>query len=315
MQIAAEEIQMMRQQQGLEVMDTDTGMKALYQALAGGQAQVMVAHGQTEHIKQRLLGQSIVPGDPPTCSDELASPASSTHQEPLRERASTYFKEHLANLIKSPMQQIEASAPLENYGFDSIMALRFTRALEDSFGPLSKTLLFEYPTIEDVTAYFLRTYPEQLRNVLRMEEAPVTGRQGVSSHSGQPQVRRSERIPIRPRNRLHHNPALLPTDARPGKVARTGDIAIIGLAGRYPGARDLHAFWENLCQGHDCITEIPSERWDYRHIYDPDANTSGTTSGKWGGFLEGVDEFDPLFFNISPQEAERIDPQERLFLE
>src|SRR5262249_34676889 len=92
-------------------------------------------------------------------------------------------------------------------------------------------------------------------------------------------------------------------------------IAIIGMAGRYPGARDLQEFWDNLRTGRDCITEIPAERWDHRPYFDPDKNKAGTTYSKWGGFIDGIDEFDPLFFNISPREAERMDPQERLFLE
>ena len=49
--------------------------------------------------------------------------------------------------------------------------------------------------------------------------------------------------------------------------------------------------------------------------YDVDKNKPGKTYCKWGGFLKGVNQFDPLFFNISPREAEIIDPQERLFLE
>ncbi len=98
------------------------------------------------------------------------------------------------------------------------------------------------------------------------------------------------------------------------KEAHT-DIAVIGLSGKYPLARDLHEFWERLASGTNCITEVPQERWDLAQYYHPDKLHPGTSYSKWGGFLDEVDRFDPLFFNISPVEAELIDPQERLFLE
>lgn len=93
------------------------------------------------------------------------------------------------------------------------------------------------------------------------------------------------------------------------------DIAIIGLSGRYPLAEDLTEFWKNLKEGRNCIREIPPARWDYRHYYDPEQGQVGKIYSKWGGFLDDIDKFDPLLFNISPREAERMDPQERLFLE
>jgi len=96
---------------------------------------------------------------------------------------------------------------------------------------------------------------------------------------------------------------------------QAADIAIIGLAGRYPQAEDLDQLWDNLKQGRDCVTEVPGGRWDHGAIYDPAKGVSGKTYSKWGGFLQGVDEFDPRFFNISPREAEIMDPQERLFLQ
>jgi polyketide synthase PksN len=93
-----------------------------------------------------------------------------------------------------------------------------------------------------------------------------------------------------------------------GKFRKVQDIAIVGMAGRYPKAKNLSELWENLKQGKDCIEEIPAERFEFRLRH-------GAASKYRGGFIEDVDRFDSLFFNISPREAAMLDPQERLFLE
>ena len=93
------------------------------------------------------------------------------------------------------------------------------------------------------------------------------------------------------------------------------DIAIIGFAGRYPQAPDIPAFWQNLAAGRDAITEIPSERWEHGPFFDPSRGVHGKTYSRWGGFIDGVDRFAPAFFSISRRDAERMDPQERLFLQ
>ena len=74
-------------------------------------------------------------------------------------------------------------------------------------------------------------------------------------------------------------------------------------------APDLDAFWQNLNDGVDCVEPLPRDRWsaeDYRAL---------GVSSFFGGFLEDIAGFDPLFFNISPRDAELMDPQERLFLD
>lgn len=92
-------------------------------------------------------------------------------------------------------------------------------------------------------------------------------------------------------------------------------IAIVGLSCRFPNASDPEAFWQLLHNGRDAITEVPETRWDINALYDSNPVTPGKMSTRWGGFLENVDQFDPLFFGISPREAERMDPQQRLLLE
>lgn len=93
------------------------------------------------------------------------------------------------------------------------------------------------------------------------------------------------------------------------------DIAVIGMAGRFPGARNLDEFWEKLANGVDCVTEIPPERWDVEQFYSPDSKERNKTYCRWSGMIQDADRFDPLFFNISPKEAQLMDPQQRLFLE
>ncbi|MCP2251336.1 amino acid adenylation domain-containing protein [Prauserella aidingensis] len=92
------------------------------------------------------------------------------------------------------------------------------------------------------------------------------------------------------------------------------DIAIIGVAGRFPLAEDVQSFWSNLRAGRDCVREVSPGRWRADEHFDP-AGSAGRSYSKWAGFLDDVDAFDPLLFRISPGDAEDMDPQERLFLE
>lgn len=93
-----------------------------------------------------------------------------------------------------------------------------------------------------------------------------------------------------------------------GDIEVNTDIAIIGMAGRYPSAKNVDELWENLIESKDCITDLPGERIEQRL-------KSNKLLQYRGGFISDIDKFDSLFFNISPREAEMLDPQERLFLE
>src|SRR5260370_1325734 len=90
-----------------------------------------------------------------------------------------------------------------------------------------------------------------------------------------------------------------------GKSRKTQDIAIVGMAGRYPKATNLSELWENLRQGKDCMEEIPAERYELRP-------KQGATKKYRGGFIDDADKFDSLLFDISPRESGMFDPEERL---
>jgi len=92
-------------------------------------------------------------------------------------------------------------------------------------------------------------------------------------------------------------------------------IAIVGAAGRFPGAESLDKFWNLLADGRDAVTEIPDDRWTKDFFYHPDLGERGRAYTWAAGVIDGIDQFDAGFFGISPREADQIDPQQRLLLE
>jgi amino acid adenylation domain-containing protein len=90
-----------------------------------------------------------------------------------------------------------------------------------------------------------------------------------------------------------------------------GGIAIIGMAGRFPGARDVDEFWKNLANGVESITRLKDEEFE---AGDP-ALWSQPNYVKARAILDDVDMFDASFWGMYPKEAETTDPQQRVFLE
>src|SRR6476646_424916 len=93
-------------------------------------------------------------------------------------------------------------------------------------------------------------------------------------------------------------------------------IAIIGIGCRFPG-RINHpdALWKLLVEGREAVSDVPADRWNVERFYDAEPGIVGKSIARRGGFVEGIDQFDPQFFGISPREAPYVDPQHRLLLE
>lgn len=102
-----------------------------------------------------------------------------------------------------------------------------------------------------------------------------------------------------------------------GRKALRDPIAIIGIGCRFPGGSDSpRAFWKLISEGRDGIVDIPSDRWSIKRFWDPDPEKLGKMYVRAGGFIQQkIDEFDALFFGMSPREAEYLDPQQRVLLE
>lgn len=222
----------------------------------------------------------------------------------------SYLKQKISTATKAPVASIGTREPLSSYGIDSVIIMELNRSLEADFDPLPGTLFFQFGTVQDLAKYFISNHADRLGAVLGNRQysqpiAPVDLLQQPQPLS-RTEISKDASASFRKSNiEWKHQTA---SNYRP-------EIAIIGLSGRYPKASSVDRFWENLKLGVDGIEEIPAARWDYRKYYSPKVKKPGMTNSKWGGFIENVDKFDAAFFNISPREADYMDPQQRLFLE
>ncbi|WP_169332580.1 type I polyketide synthase, partial [Nocardia exalbida] len=205
--------------------------------------------------------------------------------------------------------------PLRELGLDSMMAVELRNALSADLGVrLPATLLFDHPTVAAVSEEIAR---------LDAKSAPAPGRTGRAQAAQRPTTRTSEQLtpPVYP-------PELPVTPSTPNVAQLTARetsaaaddyadaIAIIGMGCRYPGGvRGPGDLWHLLTTETDAVTEVPAQRWDVNAVFDPDPDAEGKTYTRWGGFVDGVEDFDAGFFDISVGEARMLDPQQRLLLE
>ncbi|MDP4181147.1 MAG: SDR family NAD(P)-dependent oxidoreductase [Bacillota bacterium] len=300
---------------GMRSIGEEAGLKAFDAILGMDFPHVIIASGDVNRINRILLQDRshCEKAQAPDCSEavktiEATAAGEELMEEVLFKESEQYLKELLSKVINLPVNKIDSKAALEQYGINSVMIMELNGLMEKDFESLPRTLLFEYDNLHKLASYFVQNHPDrirELRGLNKVEPMKVESNKSLDRQNWPSAI--NERFqPFRKQ------------DARcypEQDTQKSGEIAIIGISGRYPMAKNLDEYWKNLRSGRDCITEIPKERWDYTKYFDPEKGKKGKMYTKWGGFIEGVDQFDPLFFNLSPREAETLDPQERLFME
>lgn len=91
-------------------------------------------------------------------------------------------------------------------------------------------------------------------------------------------------------------------------------IAIAGYACRLPGAASPTQFWRALKDGRSAIGKITDDRWPVERYMHPSRSFRGRSYTAAAGLVDGIWDFDPAFFGLSPREAEQMDPQQRMLL-
>ena len=343
MHVSQETETLMMQTMGMSAMRTQSGIQALYDALNTAHCQVLVLEGNANRIRQQLRQmpsqtsssitmlsgtlneRSRLVAENPRQEHESAyleagknrrytmpdnkSAVSSFDANLLLERTLAQLKVLLGEIIKLDTDEIAGDELLEAYGIDSLMITQLNQKLAHVFGgELSKTLFYEYHTLDALSEYLVSDYTAACLE---------WGGSELQSHNGTGLM-----------DKGHQHPELVSLISRnnidqgrfsnhESKQQKNVSIAIIGMSGQFPQAKNLNEYWHNLLTQRNCISEISDKRWkwqDYFHENRDEAGMLGKSYTRWGAFLEGFDQFDPLFFNISPREAVTIDPQERLFI-
>ncbi len=96
-------------------------------------------------------------------------------------------------------------------------------------------------------------------------------------------------------------------------AAELDGVAVIGMAGRFPGANSVSEFWENLCNGTESIATLSEEELAAAGVSA--ATLADPAYVRRAALLNGIDEFDPEYFGMNPYTARMMDPQQRLFLQ
>ncbi|BCK68539.1 hypothetical protein Srufu_024920 [Streptomyces libani subsp. rufus] len=309
MTLTAEARQGMRREFGMEPLPTEAALDALEGALESGVSRVLLTAGDQGRIGEALRRRPAEPA-PKRSSTEAAAARPEADDTELLAPVTEFLRELLAAELKMPLDDVAEDEPFDRYGVDSLLVLSLTRALEERFGPLSKTLFFEYLTISELAGFLVAQYPAVVRDLVAPQRAaaPFAEDTGpIPAVTATATVTAAATVaPARVSAPVVRAPEPEPAD---------DEIVIVGVAGRYAQADDLGQFWRNLREGRDCVEEVPKDRWDHDRFYDPDRDVPGKAYAKWGGWLSDVASFDPMFFRMSQVEAEHIDPQERIFLQ
>ncbi|WNV78054.1 SDR family NAD(P)-dependent oxidoreductase [Bacillus atrophaeus] len=210
-----------------------------------------------------------------------------------------YLQEIFSQTLRVNKESLHPKTHFNTFRLTSLKSVDLTVRLEKDLGELPRTLLFEHTTLESLAQYLIEDHEEALIRYLNIDLSDVKKKSKESENKFENLLTSS----------------IAEDDGKKRGINDNEGIAIVGLAGRYPQAQNIDEYWDNLVAGKESIDEIPKERWDYQTFYDPQGKSRNKGYSKWGAFIEDYNCFDSLFFNISPREAELMDPQQRIFLE
>ncbi|MCH4875290.1 SDR family NAD(P)-dependent oxidoreductase [Pseudomonas sp. TMW22091] len=261
---------------GMTSIPPGEAMALLEQLLAGPLAHLLFAK-TSKDIVARMLGITSAPSVTPIQGAALGEidPPIDLEQSVIED-----LTDQACRLLKLPAHGIDPSLNLNTYGFDSILLMEYARQLSDRYGlTLSPSLFFSHTNLLQFAAYLLQFFTPAMISFYAPDVSPE------HPPSASQSVRADAAAPVR--------------------QASDEEIAIIGMSGRFADARSVDQLWDILRGARSAVKDFPHTR----------VSTADALHPRWLAAVPGLEEFDPLFFEISPHDAALIDPRQRLLLQ
>jgi polyketide synthase PksN len=206
--------------------------------------------------------------------------------------------EHIfSSVLGLSARELREADNFAELGISSVNAVELLEAVNSTFAlSLPTSVVFEYPSMAALTSFVAGQLSDPTAAAAVAHDKHAEDKGQLSFNDKRAAV----------------------GEAQPAKMSssrvETQGYAIVGMSCRFPQAEGLEQYWRNIIGGARFIEEIPAGRWGWRESYGDPRLAPGKTSIKWGAFITGEDRFDPLFFGVTPREAQVMEPELRLLL-
>ncbi|MCP5002672.1 MAG: SDR family NAD(P)-dependent oxidoreductase, partial [Planctomycetes bacterium] len=225
----------------------------------------------------------------------------------IKEHIETTILDCLSISLKVSSETLDPDVAFSEYGLDSILGVNFIDQVNERlFITMNTAIIFEYSSLERLTDHVITTYKGQIETHIKD--------QGVRNISSNPENSDQIKATVSHKYRPFSRRSGLTNIQKEIIRTQLTEIAVIGISGQFPKAKNVNVFWENLVKGVDGVEELPAN-YLAQKVHSNSEKQSGKSYCKWGGILVDRDCFDPLFFNISPREAVSMNPHQRLVLQ
>ncbi len=218
--------EVMRVSRGWLPLPSISGFEALFRTLQMGIHRVGIQYCWKDFKQKRAKKASIPQIDAVRCNEEIT------------ESVEKILRKAISTILQIDAVDVSFDEEISDLGFNSLNIVALSEQLEEEHDiKISPIVFFEQSKLEDLSAYIVENFSDQLGQQNRVE---LLDDKDVSVN----QEYEKKKI----------------------KTEKTDDIAIIGMSALFPGAKNINAFWDNLVNGVDCIGEIPKDRWDWQSL-------------------------------------------------